>query len=98
VAVVEAWDFEAPKTKDAKAALAALGFEGRVLLVLDRDDEVAYKSFRNLGREVQVILAPELNAYDILCNDWVVFTRSTLPGGAAADAGAGEPSSEEEQP
>jgi large subunit ribosomal protein L4 len=78
VAVVDAWGFETPKTKDAKAALAALGFEGKVLLVLDREDEVTYRSFRNLT-EVQLLLSSELNAYDILCNDWVVFTQANLP-------------------
>jgi large subunit ribosomal protein L4 len=81
VAVVEAWDFEAPKTRQAKDALEALGFNGKVLLVLDREDEAAYKAFRNLT-DVQPILASELNAYDILCNDWLVFTRATLPAGA----------------
>ena len=79
VAVVDAWEFPAPKTKDARAALESLGLTGKILLVLSRDDEVAFKSFRNLG-DVQIILAEELNPYDILCNDWVVFTRATLPG------------------
>jgi large subunit ribosomal protein L4 len=79
VVVVDAWDFPAPKTRDASAALSALGLEGKVLIVLSRDDEAAYKSFRNLG-DVQILLAGELNPYDILCNDWLVFTRATLPG------------------
>ena len=87
VAVVEAWDFDAPSTKGARAALEALGLSGRVLLVLDRDDETAAKSFRNLP-EVQACLVSELNAYDVLCNDWVVFTRATLPGSAAKEAAA----------
>ena len=38
VVVVDSWGLEAPKTKDAAAAIAALGLEGRVLVVLDRDD------------------------------------------------------------
>jgi large subunit ribosomal protein L4 len=80
VAVVEAWDFAAPKTRDATAALEALGLTGKVLVVLDRDDLAAFKSFRNLPA-VHPILATELNAYDILCNDWVVFTKTTLPHG-----------------
>jgi large subunit ribosomal protein L4 len=80
VAVVDGWEFPAPKTKDATIALDALGLTGKILLVLSRDDEVAYKSFRNLA-DVQIILSEELNPYDILCNDWVVFTRATLPGG-----------------
>jgi large subunit ribosomal protein L4 len=43
------------------------------------DDEVAYKSFRNLP-EAHTLLASELNAYDVLCSDWVVFSQETLPG------------------
>jgi large subunit ribosomal protein L4 len=94
VAVVDAWDFAAPKTREAKEALGALGLEGKVLLVLDRDDEAAYKAFRNLP-EVQPILAAELNAYDILCNDWLVFTRATLPG--AVKVAAPEPAAAPER-
>ncbi|MGH9188811.1 MAG: 50S ribosomal protein L4 [Acidimicrobiales bacterium] len=83
VAVVEAWSFPVPRTKDAVAALAALGVEGRVLVVLDRDDETAYRSFANLP-DVDLLLASELNVYDVLRCDWVVFTRATLPGTATA--------------
>jgi len=79
IAVVETWGFEAPKTSAAKAALDTLGLAGNVLVVLDRDDAAAYRSFRNLP-DVQLILRGELNAYDILCNEWVVFTKATLPG------------------
>lgn len=91
ITVVESWDFPAPRTKDAAAALAALGLAGKVLLVLTRDDEVAYKSFRNLP-DVQVILAGELNAYDVLCSDWVVFTAVTLPRSATPGREATEAS------
>ena len=80
IAIVESWNFEVPRTKDAVEALAALGVEGRALVVLG-DDDVAYRSFRNLPW-VQPILASELNAYDVLCNDWVVFTPANLPGSA----------------
>ncbi|MBW3548521.1 MAG: 50S ribosomal protein L4 [Actinobacteria bacterium] len=82
VAVTASWDFDGPSTKAAKAALAALGTEGRVLVVLSPDDEIARKSFRNLP-EVQTLPVSQLNAYDVLLNDWVVFTRQTLPGGGA---------------
>jgi large subunit ribosomal protein L4 len=82
VLVVDAWTFQAPKTKDALAALAALGVEGKALVVVRREDRDAALSFRNIP-SVQLIEAPELNAYDILCNDWVVFTEATLPGAAA---------------
>jgi large subunit ribosomal protein L4 len=78
VAVVDEWGFDTPSTKSARAALGALGLEGRVLVVVGRDDVTTIKSFRNLP-EVQLIEAGELNAYDILCNDWIVFTQATLP-------------------
>ncbi len=85
IAVVDRWDFERPRTRDAKAALAALAIEGKILLVLGPEDEVAGRSFRNLP-EVQLIMAGELNAYDVLCNDWIVFTQATLPGASGAAA------------
>ncbi len=78
VLVVDSWGWDAPKTKDARGALAALGTEGRVLVVLTDGDGVAARSFRNLP-EVQVINSRELNAYDVLVNDFVVFTKDNLP-------------------
>ncbi|MFP5375446.1 MAG: 50S ribosomal protein L4 [Acidimicrobiia bacterium] len=85
VVVVDGWAFAAPRTKEATAALAALGVGGRALMVLSRDDEAAYKSFRNLP-DVHVIAADELNAYDVLCSDWVLFTAATVPTAPAATA------------
>ncbi len=78
VIVVDEWKFDTPSTKGALAALAALGVEGKVLLVLDRGDVAAWKSFRNLGH-VHIIETAELNTYDVLVSDFVVFTKSTLP-------------------
>jgi large subunit ribosomal protein L4 len=87
VLVVDAWGFEAPSTKQAVAALAALGCsEGRTLVVLGENDEIAWKSFRNLKGQIHPILARELNAYDVLASDRVVFTRETLPTSAPAPA------------
>jgi large subunit ribosomal protein L4 len=85
VLVVDAWGWDAPKTKDAKAALAALGATGRVLVVLTDGDAVAARSFRNLP-EVQVINSRELNAYDVLVNDCIVFTQDNLPTSVASPA------------
>ena len=85
VLVVDDWAWSTPKTKDAIGALSALGVEGRVLVVLTRDDEVAWKSFRNL-QEVHIITTGELNAYDVLASDWVIFTRASLPQPATEDA------------
>jgi len=87
VVVIDDWGFETPRTKDAIAALKSLGLDGKVLVVLGHEDDVAYRSFRNLP-DVQLILAGELNAYDILCNDWIVFTAATLHGGPAEKQGS----------
>jgi len=78
VVVVESWDFDPPKTRDGAAALAALGLTGRVLVVVGEGDEAAVRALRNLPN-VKLVLDRELNAYDVLCSDWVVFTRATLP-------------------
>ena len=83
VVVVESWSFSAPSTKSATAALKSLGVNERILIVLERKDETAWKSFRNL-KDVQVLSTGELNAYDILCNDWIVFTKASLPTMEAA--------------
>jgi large subunit ribosomal protein L4 len=79
VVVVDSWNFTAPSTKAAITALSALGTTGRVLVVVTPHEEIAIKSFRNLV-EVQLILVGELNAYDVLCNDWIVFSKDSLPG------------------
>ena len=82
VVVVDSWGWDSPKTKQAQSALAALGVDGKVLVVVDRDDAPAALSFRNLPA-VQLITPGELNAYDVLVNDWVVFTSNTLPTNGA---------------
>ncbi|HEV3362951.1 MAG TPA: 50S ribosomal protein L4 [Acidimicrobiia bacterium] len=81
VVVVDSWAFDAPKTKEAKAVLRALDLEGqgKVLVVVERGADAVAKSFRNLP-DVHLVLDSELNAYDVLCCDWIVFTRGTLPG------------------
>jgi len=79
VVVVDSWNFDTPKTSAAQAALAALNLEGRILVVVRRDEINAIRSFRNLP-EVQLIDIGELNAYDVLCNDYIVFSKASLPG------------------
>ena len=80
VAVIKSWEFDAPKTKDAIALLEAFGLDAakRALVVLTGDDANANKSFRNLGRRVHVIQASELNTYDVLVSDVVIFSEQTL--------------------
>ena len=89
VTVVDSWSFSEPSTKEGVKALAALGIEGRVLIVLGAGDENAAMSFRNIP-EVQLISMQELNAYDVLCNDHILFTSATLPSAVAANESAGE--------
>ena len=89
VVVVDSWGIDTPKTKDAKAALDALGITGTALVVVGRDDAAAALSFRNLPK-VQIIGPGELNAYDVLCNEWVIFTKDVLPANTPVSAEAGE--------
>ena len=79
VIVLDSWGFDAPSTKAAIKTLAAGGASGQVRGVVTPAEENALKSFRNLP-EVQLILVGELNAYDVLCNDWIVFSKDSLPG------------------
>ncbi len=75
--------FDAPSTKAAATALADLGVTGKVLLVLAAADEGTWKSFRNLT-DVHILVPGELNAYDVLVADWVIFTPATVPSDASA--------------
>jgi large subunit ribosomal protein L4 len=65
---------DSPKTKDALTALRSVTEAKRVLLVLDREDDVTWKSLRN-EPSVHVIVSDQLNTYDVLVNDEVVFTE-----------------------
>ncbi|GAA2135280.1 50S ribosomal protein L4 [Actinomadura napierensis] len=65
---------DTPKTKTALAALRSVTEAKRVLLVLDREDELTWKSLRN-EPSVHVIVSDQLNTYDVLVNDDVVFTQ-----------------------
>lgn len=76
--LVDAFSFEAPKTKAAIAALAAIDASGKVLVVVGRDDNNAKKSFANLT-QVMTVHADQLTTYDVLNADVVVFADHTLP-------------------
>jgi large subunit ribosomal protein L4 len=84
VVVLDEWGIDAPSTKAAVKLLDAIGVTGRTLLVLGDEDEHVFKSFRNLGLSAHCLVSRELNAYDVLVSDWVVFTKATLPTSAAA--------------
>jgi large subunit ribosomal protein L4 len=78
VHVVSAFvDGDAPKTKAALQTLEAITQAKRVLVVLDRDDVLNWISLRNLP-QVHLIEAGQLNTYDVLLADEVVFTETAL--------------------
>ncbi len=68
---------DAPSTKQAKAALAGLSERKNTLVVLERDDELTYLSVRNLPH-VHVLTSDQLNTYDVLLADDIVFTEAAL--------------------
>jgi large subunit ribosomal protein L4 len=68
---------DAPSTKAALAALGAVTDRKNVLVVAARGDELTVKSLRNVP-QVHLIAADQLNTYDVLCSDDVVFTQSAL--------------------
>jgi len=68
---------EAPSTKAAVAALAGLSERRHVLVVVQRSDELTWKSLRN-AEQVHLLVPDQLNTYDVLVSDDVVFTRGAL--------------------
>jgi large subunit ribosomal protein L4 len=95
VVVIDEWGIDEPKTKSGIQLLEAVGLrtkgerEDRVLLVLFRTDDAMWKSVRNLGTRVQIVLPEELNTYDVLVNDWLVFSKASLET-VVARLGGGE--------
>jgi large subunit ribosomal protein L4 len=71
-------DGDVPRTKDAVAVLANAVAPGeKVLVVAHRDDELTWKSLRNVPG-VHVLTEDQLNTYDVLASDHVVFTEQAL--------------------
>ena len=66
-----------PSTKSAQAIITKLTARRNVLVVLDRSDDVSYKSLRNI-QKLHVLPVDQLNAYDVLMSDDVIFTKSAL--------------------
>jgi large subunit ribosomal protein L4 len=78
VSVVENFvEGDTPKTKDALKVLASVARTQKVLVVLGRADEVNWLSLRNVPT-VHVLAADQLNTYDVLVADEVVFTTEAL--------------------
>ena len=80
---------DTPSTRTARAAIEAAASGRRALVVLHRDEETAALSVRNLA-EVHVLWVDQLNTYDVLVNDDVVFTSAAFDQFVAARAGQEE--------
>ncbi|WP_137295625.1 50S ribosomal protein L4 [Nocardioides dongxiaopingii] len=80
---------EAPSTKAALAALTGLSPRVRFLVVLERTDVVTWLSLRN-AVEVHIVAVDQLNTYDVLAADDVVFTQGSYDAfvGAASSTPA----------
>ena len=76
---------EAPSTKAVVELLANIATSKHVLIVLERSDEVSHKSVRNLPT-VHVLPHDQLNAYDVLVSDDIVFTKGAYDAFVASRA------------
>jgi len=74
-----------PSTKAAAAALAAISSARHVLVVAERTDELTWKSLRNV-QSVHLLEPGQLNTYDVLVSDDVVFTKGALDAFLAGPA------------
>jgi large subunit ribosomal protein L4 len=88
---------DTPSAKDAAKVFADLTERPNVLVVIERGDDLTYKSVRNLPN-VHVLVSDQLNTYDVLCADDIVFTRAALDAFVAASekgAKADQPAKED---
>ena len=75
--VVDKFDFEKPRTKDAVAVLKALEVEGRCTIVVTDDNVNAFLSFRNIPT-VDVVPSGSENVYELLDNKFLIFEEEAL--------------------
>jgi large subunit ribosomal protein L4 len=76
---------EVPSTKTALALLTAVSQRRHVLVVAERTDSVSWKSLRN-APQVHLLAPGQLNTYDVLVSDDVVFTEAALQAFLAGSA------------
>ncbi len=77
-----------PSTKLALATLRELTPRPRVLIIVDRDDTITSLSLRNLG-EVVILTFDQVNTYDVLLSDDIVFTQAAFDAFVAARSAEG---------
>lgn len=92
---------DTPSTSSAVAALAKIAEGRKTLVVLERSDEITWKSLRNV-QSVHTISVDQINTYDVLVNDDTIFTKGALEAflagpakGKSVKAVATEPEAEE---
>jgi len=90
IKVVETFDvWDAPRTKNATALLAAMGVTGKVLLIAEDHERTAIKSFRNLDHVIASNLG-QANTYDVLWAETIIMSQGTLDLGQSAPRGTEE--------
>jgi large subunit ribosomal protein L4 len=77
IVVVDDFELDAPSTKTGSEVISNLGLDGTVMFVVGSDDVIVEKSFRNLAL-VETFIPMELNTYDILRFDRVLFMKGAL--------------------
>jgi large subunit ribosomal protein L4 len=76
--VIDEEKFDAPSTKLVANALKSIGIYGNKILMLYKgDDKNFFKSCRNIS-DLHIMPARHVNAYEVLCNDWVVVTKGAV--------------------
>ena len=83
--ITEVVSGDTPSTKAAVATLDALKLEGSLLVVIAREETASWLSLRNLP-EVAIVAPDQLNTYDVIVADQVVFTKAALENFLAGPA------------
>ena len=83
--ITEVVSGETPSTKAAVATLDALNLDGSLLVVIAREETASWLSLRNLP-EVAIVAPDQLNTYDVIVADQVIFTKAALENFLAGPA------------
>jgi large subunit ribosomal protein L4 len=87
---------EAPSTKAVVELLDTIATSKHVLIVLERGDDVSYKSVRNIPT-VHTLTYDQLNAYDVLVSDDIVFTKAAFDGFVSSKSVAASSAQDKEE-
>ena len=77
VRVIEAFNFEEPRTGEAANLLGALGFEDTTLVVLPAPNLVVSRSFKNLG-QAKIVLARNMNVRDLFTHTYLLLAKDSI--------------------